>query len=251
MPAIRGNLERSKCRRGLRPLPSLRRGCAPHVRDGLKAYRFSFSWSRILPEGVGPINPAGLDFYDRLVDALLAAGIQPFATLYHWDLPLALFHRGGWLNRDSADWFAEYTGVVADRLGDRIRHWMTFNEPQMFIGLGLVAGVHAPGLRLPDREVLRALHHVNLAHGRAVQTLRARAKAPATIGVAPMAFVKMPAQPDDPASVDLARNYMFSVNDRGHFNNTLVLRSAAERNLSGRRVGAFRRGCTPSLPPAT
>ncbi|HUS47647.1 MAG TPA: family 1 glycosylhydrolase, partial [Phycisphaerae bacterium] len=99
---------------------------------GLKAYRLSIAWPRVLPEGVGAINDKGLAFYDRLVDALLAAGIQPWVTLFHWDYPLALYRRGGWLNRDAVEWFGEYTRAVVDRLSDRVRHWFTLNEPQVF-----------------------------------------------------------------------------------------------------------------------
>src|SRR5688572_7574877 len=97
---------------------------------GLGGYRFSISWPRVLPEGVGTVNPAGLAFYDRLVDALLEAKVTPYATLFHWDFPLALYHRGGWLNRDSAAWFAEYSEHVVRKLGDRVENWFTLNEPQ-------------------------------------------------------------------------------------------------------------------------
>lgn len=107
---------------------------------GLQAFRFSLSWSRILPDGVGHINEQGLDFYDRQVDSLLKKGMDPWATLFHWDFPLALYHRGGWLNRDVVDWFADYTQIVVDRIGDRVKNWMTLNEPQCFIGLGHVTG---------------------------------------------------------------------------------------------------------------
>ncbi len=126
----------------------------------LGAYRFSISWPRVLPEGTGAVNGKGLDFYDRLVDELLRAGIAPWATLYHWDLPLSLQHRGGWLNRDSAGWFADYTAVVAERLGDRVPAFMTFNEPQVFLGVGLLEGRHAPGLRLGYADYLLGMHNV-------------------------------------------------------------------------------------------
>ena len=103
---------------------------------GLPAYRFSISWPRVLPEGTGKVNAAGLGFYDRLVDELLAAGIAPYATLFHWDFPYDLYCRGGWLNRDSADWFADYTRVVVEALGDRVKDWMTLNEIRVFVGSG-------------------------------------------------------------------------------------------------------------------
>jgi len=186
---------------------------------GLKAYRFSVSWPRVIPEGVGAVNPKGLDFYERLVDALLACHIQPWLTLFHWDFPLALYHRGGWLNRDSADWFAEYTRVLVDKLSDRVRHWITLNEPQCFIGLGHHTGIQAPGLKLGLSDVLRAAHHALLAHGKAVQVIRAHALAPPSIGPAPMGVVKMP-HTRKPEDIAAARAAMFSVNAKDCFNNT-------------------------------
>src|SRR5665811_40477 len=114
---------------------------------GFNAYRFSISWSRVLPAGTGTVNEAGLDFYRRLVDALLAAGIRPMATLYHWDLPAALDDRGGWLNRDVADWFADYAAVAYRALGDRVPLWVTLNEPWVVMDGGYVHGVLAPGHR--------------------------------------------------------------------------------------------------------
>jgi beta-glucosidase len=162
-------------------------------RLGCRAYRFSVSWPRVLPEGVGRINSKGLDFYDRLVDALCAAKVEPYLTLFHWDYPYHLHCRGGWLNPDSPKWFAEYTGVVADRLSDRVRHWMTVNEPHGILSAGYDEGTHAPGERLARRELMKVSHNLLLSHGRSVQTLRARVRAPALIGFAPAATVKMPA----------------------------------------------------------
>jgi beta-glucosidase len=141
---------------------------------GLAAYRFSVSWPRIMPEGVGRLNQRGIDFYARLVDCLLEAGIQPWLTLYHWDLPQALQARGGFRERMMADWFADYVAVVARALGDRVKHFMTFNEPQIFSLFGHWVGIHAPGLTGMQTQ-LDAVHHINLAHGRAVQALRAYA----------------------------------------------------------------------------
>lgn len=111
---------------------------------GLKAYRFSISWPRILPEGVGQVNQAGVKFYQDLCDELLTNGIQPLVTLYHWDLPTALYRKGGWKNPEIVEWFANYVDAASKALSGRVSYWMTFNEPQMFCGLGLVAGVHAP-----------------------------------------------------------------------------------------------------------
>jgi beta-glucosidase len=139
---------------------------------GSKAYRFSTAWPRILPAGSGAIEPRGLDFYDRLVDGLIARGIAPWLCLYHWDLPQALQEQGGWLNRDIAEKFADYARIVAKRLGDRVKHWVTFNEPNIHALFGHGEGGHAPGLKgLPN--MLAAIHHQNLAHGRALEALRA------------------------------------------------------------------------------
>jgi len=141
---------------------------------GVKAYRFSVAWPRVLPHGRGAVNARGLDFYDRLVDALLEAGIAPFVTLYHWDLPQALQDRGGWPVRDTADAFVEYADHVSMRLGDRVRHWITHNEPWCIATLGHELGAHAPGLRDPALG-LAAAHHLLLSHGRAVPVLRRNA----------------------------------------------------------------------------
>lgn len=149
---------------------------------GLKAYRFSISWGRILPEGKGRVNPAGLDFYERLVDALLGAGIEPMITLYHWDLPGALQDLGGWANREIVNWYADYAQVVAQRLGDRVSLWTTFNEPQVFTFLGYVQGYHAPGMR--DLWAgLRSVHHALLAHGEAVARMRSILPEQAQLGI--------------------------------------------------------------------
>jgi beta-glucosidase len=140
---------------------------------GLNAFRFSVAWPRIVPEGRGQVNEAGLDFYDRLVDELLAAGIEPFVTLYHWDLPQALEERGGWPARATAEAFAEYVDVVSERLGDRVRHWITQCEPWVVSWLGYGKGEHAPG-RQSEADALAAAHHVLLGHGFAADVLRRR-----------------------------------------------------------------------------
>lgn len=143
---------------------------------GLNSYRFSIAWPRIFPEGKGQPNPKGLDFYDRLVDELLAAGIQPFPTLYHWDLPQALQDQGGWANRDVAQYFADYCATVVNHLGDRVKRWLIFNEPWVFTIVGHLFGVHPPGIR--DAAVaLRTTHIVNVAQGLAVRAVRATGKA--------------------------------------------------------------------------
>jgi beta-glucosidase len=141
-------------------------------RAGFTDYRFSTAWPRILPDGAGKIEPRGLDFYDRLVDGLAARAITPWLCLYHWDLPQALEDKGGWRNRDTAEKFADYAGIVARRLGDRVKHWITFNEPNIHALFGYGLGENAPGVKgLPN--MLAAMHHQNLAHGRAVKALRA------------------------------------------------------------------------------
>ena len=131
---------------------------------GLGAYRFSIAWARVLPDGTGRVNEAGLDFYDRLVDELLAQGIEPYATLYHWDLPQALEDAGGWPERSIVDAFAEYASVVAARLGDRVRHIATMNEPYVVADHGYRIGSHAPG-RIEPEAALAASHHLLVAHG--------------------------------------------------------------------------------------
>jgi beta-glucosidase len=141
---------------------------------GLQAYRFSISWPRLLPEGKGKVNEAGVDFYSRLVDELLAAGIRPAATLYHWDLPLALDRLGGWPIPDTAKWFADYADLCFRRLGDRVKMWLTLNEPRVVADVGYVSGLHAPGHR-DLGEGLRAGHTLLLAHGMAVPRLRSAA----------------------------------------------------------------------------
>jgi beta-glucosidase len=178
-------------------------------RLGLNAYRFSVAWPRILPQGTGAVNARGLDFYDRLVDELLHAGIVPFCTLYHWDLPQALHDRGGWLNRDIAGWFAEYARLVARRLADRVKLWATLNEPSVFVVHGCENGRHAPGERRPKNEVLLLAHNAMRAHAAAVQVLRADTP-DGRVGYV------LPVQPgcpagDSPEDVEAARRATFQV----------------------------------------
>jgi len=164
---------------------------------GLQAYRFSVAWPRVLPEGRGRIEPRGLDFYERLVDALLARGIQPWCTLYHWDLPDVLEQRGGWPARETCDAFVEYADVVTRRLGDRVKHWITHNEPWCISMLGYMTGEQAPGKR-DWGLALRAAHHVLLSHGQAVPVIRANS-AGAQVGI----VVNLcPAEPASPSAAD-------------------------------------------------
>jgi beta-glucosidase len=149
---------------------------------GLRGYRFSISWPRIFPNGKGEVNQKGLDYYNRLVDELLANGIQPFPTLYHWDLPQALQDDGGWANRAIVGHFTKYAETCINALGDRVKNWMVFNEPWVFSYLGYVVGFHAPGIR--DRELgMKAMHNVNLSQASAVKAMRAVGSADA-IGTA-------------------------------------------------------------------
>ncbi|GAA3507074.1 GH1 family beta-glucosidase [Streptomyces showdoensis] len=170
---------------------------------GLDGYRFSVSWPRVQPGGRGPVNPAGLGFYDRLVDELLGRGVTPWLTLYHWDLPQELQDAGGWPARDTAFRFADYAELVYDRLGDRVTHWTTLNEPFCSAVLGHVEGVHAPGGRsLADG--VRAVHHLHLGHGLAVRRLRSAARRPLDLAVTHLLGTSGPAT-DSAADREAAR----------------------------------------------
>lgn len=184
---------------------------------GLQAYRLSLAWPRIMPNGTGATNEPGLAFYDRLIDELLAAGITPWVTLYHWDLPLALQRRGGFLNREMVDWFGDYATIVVERLGDRVKHWMTFNEPPCIVGLGYQEGVHAPGFKLPYADCLQAAHHLLLAHGRGVQALRAGCQGPVQISIAMTGRERIPAT-RSAEDVEAARRGYFGCEERGMWN---------------------------------
>ena len=169
---------------------------------GLKSYRFSVSWPRVQPGGSGPVNAEGLDFYQRLVDDLLANGIEPWLTLYHWDLPQELEDAGGWPARDTAARFAEYAQLMANALGDRVKYWTTLNEPWCSAFLGYGSGVHAPG-RTDGAAAVQAGHHLMLGHGLAVQALRATLPQ-AQLGVTVNLYPVTPAS-DAPGDVDAAR----------------------------------------------
>lgn len=162
---------------------------------GLDAYRFSISWPRVLPEGRGRINLAGVDFYSRLVDGLLEAGIEPFLTLYHWDLPQALQAWGGWPARDTAKAFVEYADHVSRRLGDRVKYWMTLNEPYVSAVLGYLKGRHAPG-HADLGESLSAAHHLLLAHGWAVPVIRSNSSG-TNVGIVLNMSPQVPASPSE------------------------------------------------------
>jgi beta-glucosidase len=191
---------------------------------GANAYRFSISWPRIFPEGRGQINQPGIDFYSRLIDAQLQAGIEPFATLYHWDLPQTLQDKGGWQSRDTAEAFAEYAGLMAARLGDRVKHFFTLNELQNFVDMGhqgsefTVQGRNvrielAPGLSLPQGQVNQVAHHAVLAHGLGVQAIRARGASDIKVGPADVLFSGVPLV-DTPQNVKAAQDATRSYNWR-------------------------------------
>jgi beta-glucosidase len=151
---------------------------------GLKCFRFSIAWSRVFPTGSGTPNPIGLDFYKRMVDTLLAAGIEPYCTLFHWDLPQALQDKGGWQNRQTSVEFANYAGYVAEHLSDRVKHFMTLNELSSFVDLGYGNGIHAPGLKLNRKDLAQVAHYAVLAHGLGVQAIRAHARPGTLVGLA-------------------------------------------------------------------
>ncbi len=173
---------------------------------GLKAYRFSIAWTRILPDGTGRINEKGLEFYSNLVDELLKYNIIPYVTLYHWDLPYCLQLKGGWANPESPLWFEEYTTAIAKRLGDRVKHFITFNEPSVFVGCGCAQGSHAPGFQMSTRDLLHIGHNVHLAHGRAVKVLRSLVP-DAEVGIT---LATMPAIPVSKADEQNAYDSYFS-----------------------------------------
>lgn len=180
---------------------------------GLKAYRFSISWSRVMPEGTGRVNEEGLRYYDTLVDELQKNGIEPFVTLFHWDLPYELYKRGGWLNPQIVEWFGDYVRVVVERLSDRVSNWITQNEPQCYIGQGYQKGTHAPGLTLPWSEALLAAKHSMLAHGKAVQVIRQYAKKKPLVGYSPCGSVAIPKTLDE-KDMEAARRDMFDLTEK-------------------------------------
>lgn len=163
---------------------------------GLKAYRFSIAWTRVLPDGTGCINEKGLDFYSKLVDELLKYNITPYVTLYHWDLPYCLLLKGGWQNPESPLWFEEYTKAVIEKLGDRVKYFITFNEPSVFMGCGYEQGSHAPGYKLGLRDLLHVGHNIHLAHGRAVKVIRSLAP-DAEVGITLASLPAIPVTKND------------------------------------------------------
>lgn len=179
---------------------------------GLKAYRFSIDWSRVLPQGYGPVNEKGIAFYDQLIDELLENQIEPYLTLYHWELPYEIYKRGGWMNPEIVEWFGEYAKLIAQRFSDRVKYYFTLNEPQCFVGLGFLQGVHAPGIKAPLRDTFAMAHNALKAHGRAVQMLRAHAKQKIFIGYAPTCGMCYP-ETEKSQDVEAARQALFSMQE--------------------------------------
>jgi len=179
---------------------------------GIKAYRFSLSWSRILPEGTGYVNPEGLKFYSDVIDELLKNGIEPYITMYHWDLPEALQEKGGWVNPEIINWFAEYASVISKAYSDRVTNFITLNEPQCFSGISFLHGDHAPAVKLDFKDQFLQVHNMLRAHGAAVRALRANAKRKINVGYAPTCGMPYPAT-ETPADIEAARRVLFTCPD--------------------------------------
>ena len=178
---------------------------------GVNAYRFSISWARVLPEGIGRVNEKGLKFYSDLVDELLANGIEPLITLYHWDFPFELHKKGGWLNDQSSEWFLDYTKVVVDALSDRVSHWITLNEPQCEQGCGHKIGSHAPFEQHNVRDLLIIGKNMLLSHGKAADYIRKNAKKTPKISIAPIGPCALP-ENNTPEAIEKARELTFKTN---------------------------------------
>lgn len=176
---------------------------------GLKSYRFSVSWPRVIPEGYGTVNEKGLQFYIDLVNELTEAGIEPMVTLFHWNLPTAIYELGGWENPQVVDWFEQYTDVVTTALGKKVKYWMTFNEPQLFIGAGLNAGVFAPFEKKSTEALMRISKNVYLAHGKAVRIIRKNCQN-SIVGMAPTGEIVIP-RDMSAESIERARKLSFSM----------------------------------------
>ncbi|MCR5701296.1 MAG: beta-glucosidase [Lachnospiraceae bacterium] len=175
---------------------------------GLKAYRFSVSWPRVIPEGTGKVNEKGLKFYSDLVDKLIAAGIEPIVTLYHWDFPYALHRKGAWKNDDSSEWFLEYTKVIVDALSDRVTYWATINEPQCVLGCGYLGGFHAPFEKAQTDDILIMGKNILLSHGKAANYIRNNAKKKPMIGFTPIGPSFIP-KDDSKEAIEEARTRTF------------------------------------------
>ena len=182
---------------------------------GMKAYRLSLAWSRLMPTGEGEVNEEGVKFYHNLFDELIANGITPYVTLFHWDLPFDLYAKGGWQNPEMVEWFAAYAELVAKLYGDKVKHFITFNEPQCFLGLGHVTGEHAPGTIMSQRSTLAMTHIMLKAHGAAVKKIRENVSG-AKIGIAPTSTVACP-NSDSAKDVKAARDTYFDVPEQENY----------------------------------
>lgn len=184
------------------------------VKLGVKNYRFSISWSRVIPEGIGAVNEKGLQFYSDLVDKLIANGIEPIVTLYHWDLPYELHKKGAWLNKEISDWFLNYAKVMVDALSDRVTYWETINEPQCILGCGYLVGVHAPFMHANTRDLLIMGHNILLSHGKAARYIRQNAKKKPIIGFSPIGPSFIP-KDESAEAIKEAKEKTFSIKGEG------------------------------------
>ncbi|MBQ8429890.1 MAG: family 1 glycosylhydrolase [Clostridia bacterium] len=182
---------------------------------GLKSYRFSISWARIFPDDSGKINEKGMQFYIDLVNELVNTGIEPMCTLYHWDMPMWLFEKGGWEKEENTEYFVQYAKACVETLSDRIKYWLTFNEPECFIDAGYESGAHAPFLQLEKKRVLAITRNVMIAHGKAVVKMREVAQQPIKIGTAQAAYVNSPVN-ETPEEIEKSRKLTFET-DRPYF----------------------------------
>lgn len=215
---------------------------------GVDAYRFSIAWPRIVPEGRGRVNPAGLDFYSRLVDLLLDHSIEPWATIYHWDLPLPLHEEGGWRRREIAQDFGDYTAAVLERLGDRVHHWFTINEPWCAAILGYQTGEHAPGEQHDEATVLSVIHNLLLAHAASMERIRAHGDHKAGIVLNPWLPLPLTDDPDDQAAAERAWTeqvgWWFQPLFRGTY--PVEVWAAREATAPDVREGDLERICAPT-----
>lgn len=178
---------------------------------GIPYYRFSISWTRVLPDGTGRVNEKGLKFYSDLVDKLLANGIEPMVTIYHWDYPYELHKKGGWMNEESSEWFLEYTKVIVDALSDRVSHWITINEPQCVLGCGYLVAEHAPFMHVSSGDLLIMGRNILLSHGKAVRYIRQNAKKTPLISFSPIGPCYIP-ENDSREAIETAKVKTFSTN---------------------------------------
>lgn len=179
---------------------------------GIKYYRFSVNWTRILPNGIGKVNIKGIEFYNNLIDELLSNGIEPIMTMFHWDYPYELYKKGGWLNSESSDWFLEYAKILVDNFSDRVKYIVTINEPQIFIGLGFKYGEHAPFIKVPNKDIILMTHNVLLAHGKAVKYIRENAKTKVKVGFSPIGPCYKPDNETE-ESIEMAKEKTFDIDE--------------------------------------